>query len=67
MMLIAIFLYFVVSDGLETNFSGLKKKKKKPVSLCFLHCADILASFLFGLVGNGSHKIFIMDAGANRY
>ena len=23
---------FVVSDGLESTFSGLKKKKKKPVS-----------------------------------
>ena len=27
-----MFSSFVVSDGLESTFSGLKKKKKKPVS-----------------------------------
>ena len=28
-----IFSSLVVSDGLESTFSGLKKKKKKPVSI----------------------------------
>lgn len=29
------FLVTVVADGVGSTFAGLKKKKKKPVSLCY--------------------------------
>ena len=45
---------FVVSDGLESMFSGLKRKKKKPVSglgtyneqMCVCVCIYMLAAVI---------------------